>query len=49
MEIFKRSCERFEKIDEELIRSKIGTSRWQNPLFQLYWSGQNKKLGIPFR
>ncbi|EMY68545.1 C69 family dipeptidase [Leptospira vanthielii] len=37
------------KVDEELIQSKIGRSRWQNPLFQIYWSGQNRKLGIPFR
>ncbi|TGK52443.1 C69 family dipeptidase [Leptospira bouyouniensis] len=34
------------KIDDELLISKIGRSRWQNPLFQLYWSGQNKKLGF---
>ncbi|XDD45515.1 C69 family dipeptidase [Leptospira sp. WS39.C2] len=34
------------KIDDELIEAKIGKSRWQNPLFQLYWSGQNSKLGL---
>ncbi|MCG6153329.1 C69 family dipeptidase [Leptospira bandrabouensis] len=37
------------KVDEEIIQSKIGRSRWQNPLFQIYWSGQNRKLKIPFR
>lgn len=36
------------KVDEELIQAKIGRSRWQNPLFQIYWSGQNRKLKIPF-
>lgn len=34
------------KVDDELISANIGKSRWQNPLFQLYWSGQNKKLGL---
>ncbi|TGK87746.1 peptidase C69 [Leptospira noumeaensis] len=36
------------KIDEELLQVKIGRSRWQNPFFQIYWSGQNKKSRIPF-
>ena len=34
------------QIDDELLASKIGSSRWQNPLFQIYWSGQNSNLGF---
>ncbi|TGL21776.1 peptidase C69 [Leptospira yanagawae] len=36
------------KIDDELLHSNIGKSRWQNPIFQLYWNGQNKNLGFRF-
>ncbi|TGL09958.1 peptidase C69 [Leptospira levettii] len=34
------------KIDDELIDAKIGKSRWQNPIFQLYWNSQNRILGF---
>lgn len=34
------------KIEDELLDANIGKSRWQNPLYQLYWNGQNKHLGF---